>query len=170
MKRSILTAVLALAALPVLASAQGSATAAVTVNATVQSAVTVTSVGSASLTFPTALTPGLAATISASGAAAGGAYQSQIVANTPVTVAPASGTVTMSDGGTGSFSVTLLCAESGTADSATPNAIAGCASYVTPVGTRYYFLGASIAAGATSNVPAGTYTGSATLNYTWATF
>jgi hypothetical protein len=169
MKRSILTAVIALAALPALASAQP-VSASVTINATVQSSVTISSVGAASLTFPTALTPGLAASIAAAGAAASGAYQSQIVTNTPVSVAPASASVTMSDGGTGSFSVTLLCAESATADNATPTAIAGCATYVTPVGTRYYFLGASIAAGATTSVPAGAYTGSATLNYTWSTF
>lgn len=164
MKRSLL-ALAAIAALPIAATAQ-TQSATVNVKATVASSVTITEINNTIDFGTTGLTPGAAASVPASGSTS---YQSSVVANEQVNIAIPSTTVAMSDGGTGSFSVTLSCGTAATSNAATTTAMASCAGSV-PAGTTYFYVGASIASGATTSAPAGSYTGSTTLNYTWTKY
>lgn len=161
MKRSLLS-LAAIAALPIVASAQAT----VNVKATVASSVTITEINNTIDFGATGLTPGAAASVPASGTTS---YQSSIVANEQVNIAIPTTTVSMSDGATGSFNVTLSCGTAASSNAATTTAMAGCAGSV-PAGTTYFYVGASIASGATTTAPAGNYTGSTTLNYTWTAY
>lgn len=163
MKRSLLS-LAAIAALPIVASAQ-SQSATVNVKATVASSVTITAINNTIDFGTTGLTPGAAASVPASGTSS---YQSSIVANEQVNVAIPTTTVSMT-GGTGSFNVTLSCGTAASSNAATTTAMASCAGSV-PAGTTYFYVGASIASGATTSAPAGNYTGSTTLNYTWTAY
>ena len=162
MKRSLLS-LAAIAALPIGASAQS---ATVNVKATVASSVVITEINNTIDFGTTGLTPGAAASVPASGTTS---YQSSIVANEQVNISIPTTTVAMTDGGTGSFSVTLSCGTAATSNSATTTAMASCAGSV-PAGTTYFYVGASIASGATTSAPAGNYTGSTTLKYTWTAY
>ena len=161
MKRSLL-AVAAIAALPIVASAQAT----VNVKATVASSVTITEINNTIDFGTTGLTPGAAASVPASGTTS---YQSSIVANEQVNIAIPTTTVAMSDGAGGSFNVSLSCGTAASSNAATTTAMASCAGSV-PAGTTYFYVGASIASGATTSAPAGNYTGSTTLNYTWTAY
>lgn len=172
MKRSLL-ALAAIAALPLVASAQSATSGAININATVASAVTITSVGAASLDLNggSAMTPGTAYAIAPQGAAAAGAYQAKIQTNTPVQVKSTAASVNLSNGTGGTLPVAITCANAASQDAASTTPIADCTTgYTTPASTVYYYLGVSVTAANTTAAPAGTYTGTVTLNYTWTAF
>jgi len=172
MKRSLL-ALAAIAALPIVASAQSATSGAININAKVASAVTITSVGAASLDLNggTAMTPGTAYSVAPQGAAAAGAYQAKIQTNTPVTVQATASSVTLTSAGGGNLPVAISCANAASQDAAATTAIADCTTgWTTGASTAYYFLGVSVTAANTTAAPAGNYTGTITLNYTWTAF
>ena len=172
MKRSLLS-LAAIAALPIVASAQSATSGAININATVASAVTITSVGAAALDLNggSAMTPGTAYSIAPQGAAAAGAYQAKIQTNTPVQVKASANSVNLTNGSGGTLPVAVTCANAGAQDAAATTAIADCnAGWTTGAATAFYFLGVSVTAANTTAAPAGVYSGTVTLNYTWTAF
>ena len=160
-------AVAAVIALPAFASAQ-TATATLNATALVQSAVAFSN--PTNLDFGTAITPGSGATVTP---ANGGKIM--VSFNTPALVTVA-GTALSRVGG-GSLAVTYSCAQATTGVSATPTAFAGtcAAGYTTSLsGTartdHWLYVGGDIAAAASTNAPAGTYTGTITFTATYSTF
>lgn len=121
-------------------------------------------------------------------------FGSGIVPGTPATIAPANGgrimasynvstqlslpnTVTLTRAGGGSVVVSLSCAQdaTGTAPAPTPFATDCATGYgATLVGNArtdwWLYLGGTIAGAATASVPAGSYTGNATVTATYTTF
>ena len=171
MKRSTLFLALAAIAMPMTARAQSS-TATINISASVQSSVTITPVtGNTAISFGTAIAPGGSASVAPSGT---NGYQSTIVANTPVTVAVNDGAATPSTSITlngpsgGTLTVALNCATAATAGAATTTALSGCTG-ATGVGTTVLYVGGNIAS-VPAAAPAGSYTGSATVKYTWTTY
>jgi spore coat protein U-like protein len=166
MKR-LLPALLLLIA-PPSARAQVSA-APIGVTAKVQSAVTLS--GAVALDFGSGIVPGTPTTVTP---ANGGRLMASYNVNTQLSI-PNSVTLTRTGGGT--IAVTLSCAEASISSSATPIPFAtDCltgfgATLVGNARTDWWlYLGGSIAGAATSTVPAGVYTGNATVTATFTTY
>ena len=165
-------AFIASASLPALAAAQ-TQTATINVTAKVQS--TVSFSNAANLDFGAAITPGTAASV-APGTASG---KVMISYNTPATVTVAGTDLTETAGGgsPATIPVTYSCAQANSGTAAAPTAFAGtcAAGFTTALNGRartdhWVYLGGSIAAGATSTVPAGNYAGTATFTATYTTY
>jgi len=139
------------------------------VSAKVQSAVTLS--GMVPLDFGAGIVPGTPAGVTA---ANGGKIMVSYNVNTQLSLP---NTVTLTGGGGGSVVVTLSCAQSatGTAPAPTPFA-ADCATgygatLVSNARTDWWlYLGGAITGAATASVPAGIYTGNATVTATYTTF
>ena len=166
MKRSLALA-LVIAFAPTLAAQ--TSTAPIGVSAKVQSAVTLS--GMVPLDFGAGIVPGTPATVTA---ANGGRIMASYNVNTQLSFP---NTVTLTRAGGGSVLVTLRCAQAPTSTSPTPTAFAAdCATGfgATLIGNArtdwWLYLGGDIAGAATASVPAGIYTGSATLTATYTTF
>lgn len=162
---------LALAVLfPVAATAAAqTSTAPISVTAKVQSAVTLS--GMVPLDFGAGIVPGTPATITP---ANGGKIMASYNVNTQLSL-PNSVTLTRTGGG--SVLVTLSCAQAATGTAPTPTAFAtDCATgyAATLVGNAttswWLYLGGAITGAATASVPAGIYTGNATVTATYTTF
>ena len=166
MKRSLALALL-IAFTPTLAAQ--TSTAPIGVTAKVQSAVTLS--GMVPLDFGPGIVPGTPATVTA---ANGGRIMASYNVNTQLSFP---NTVTLTRAGGGSILVTLSCAQAPTGTSPAPTPFAAdCATGfgATLVGNArtdwWLYLGGAIAGAATASVPAGIYTGSATLTATYTTF
>lgn len=149
-------------------SAQTS-TAPISVTAKVQSAVTLS--GMVPLDFGAGIVPGTPATVTP---ANGGKMMASYNVNTQLTL-PNSVTLTRVGGGT--VLVTLSCAQAatGTAPAPTPFATDCATGYgavlIGNATTNWWlYLGGAITGAATASVPAGTYTGNATITATYTTF
>src|SRR4051812_7645054 len=149
-------------------SAQTS-TAPIGVTAKVQSAVTLS--GMVPLDFGAGIVPGTPATITP---ANGGKIMASYNVNTQLSLP---NTVTLTRAGGGTVLVTLSCAQSasGTAPAPTPFATDCATGYgATLIGSArtdwWLYLGGAIAGAATTSVPAGIYTGNATVTATYTTF
>jgi hypothetical protein len=146
-----------------------SSTAPIGVTAKVQSAVTLS--GMAPLDFGTGIVPGTPATVTP---ANGGKLMASYNVNTQLSVP---NTVTLTRAGGGSVVVTLSCgqAATGTAPAPTPFATDCATGYgATLIGSArtdwWLYLGGDITGAATASVPAGIYTGNATVTATYTTF
>ena len=162
-----LSAALLIAVAPALA-AQAS-TAPIGVTAKVQSAVTLS--GMVPLDFGTGIVPGTPASVTA---ANGGKIMASYNVNTQLSL-PNSVTLTRAGGGT--VLVTLSCAQDATGTAPAPAPFAsGCATgygavLIGNARTDWWlYLGGAITGAATASVPAGTYTGNATVTATYTTF
>lgn len=165
-KRFVALAALLLAA-PSLAAQTSSAPIGVT--AKVQSAVTLS--GMVPLDFGSGIVPGTPATVAP---ANGGRIMASYNVNTQLSLP---NTVTLTRAGGGSVVVSLSCAQdaSGTAPAPTPFGTDCATGYgAVLVGNArtdwWLYLGGSIAGAATASVPAGSYTGNATVTATYTTF
>ena len=169
MKKSAYFLVAAAAlAVPAVATAQSPVTATINATARVQSAVAFSN--PTDLDFGAAITPNTAASVAP---ANGGKIM--VSYNTPTTVTVA-GTALNRAGG-GSLAVTYSCAQAATGTSPTPTAFVGtCAAGYTTALTgnattdHWLYVGGDIAAAATQNAPAGTYTGTVTFTATFTTY
>ena len=139
------------------------------VTAKVQSAVTLS--GMVPLDFGAGIVPGTPATVTA---ANGGKLMASYNVNTQLSL-PNSVTLTRAGGGT--VLVTLNCAQAPTGTSSTPTPFASdCATgygalLIGNARTDWWlYLGGAIAGAATASVPAGVYTGNATVTATYTTF
>lgn len=166
MKRFIALATLLIAA-PSLGAQTSSAPIGVT--AKVQSAVTLS--GMVPLDFGSGIVPGTPATVTP---ANGGKIMASYNVNTQLSLP---NSVTLTRVGGGSVLVTLSCAQSatGTAPAPTPFATDCATGYgaalVSNARTDWWlYLGGTIAGAATASVPAGNYTGNATVTATYTTF
>jgi hypothetical protein len=157
-----------IASAPSVAAAQTS-TAPIGVTAKVQSAVTLS--GMVPLDFGAGIVPGNPATVTP---ANGGKIMASYNVNTQLSLP---NTVTLTRAGGGTVLVTLSCAQSATGTSPTPTAFAtDCATGygATLIGNArtdwWLYLGGAITGAATASVPAGSYTGNATVTATYTTF
>ncbi|MEO7711865.1 MAG: hypothetical protein ABIV10_03010 [Gemmatimonadaceae bacterium] len=139
------------------------------VTAKVQSAVTLS--GMVPLDFGAGIVPGTPATVTA---ANGGKLMASYNVNTQLSL-PNSVTLTRAGGGT--VLVTLNCAHAPTGTSPTPTPfVSDCATgygalLIGNARTDWWiYLGGAIAGAATASVPAGVYTGNATVTATYTTF
>ena len=166
MKRLIALAALLFTA-PSLAAQTSSAPIGVT--AKVQSAVTLS--GMVPLDFGAGIVPGTPATVTP---ANGGRIMASYNVNTQLSLP---NTVTLTRAGGGTVLVSLGCAQdaSGTAPAPTPFATDCATGYgATLVGNArtdwWLYIGGTITGAATASVPAGNYTGNATVTATYTTF
>ena len=139
------------------------------VMAKVQSAVTLS--GMVPLDFGAGIVPGTPATITA---ANGGKIMASYNVSTQLSLP---NTVTLTRAGGGSILVTLSCAHAATGTSPAPTPFAAdCATGygATLIGNArtdwWLYVGGGITGAATASVPAGIYTGSATVTATYTTF
>ena len=167
MKRPFAIAVLIASSSPRLLAQ--TSTAPVGVTAKVQSAVTLS--GMVPLDFGTGIVPGTPATVTA---ANGGKIMASYNVNTQLSLP---NTVTLTRAGGGSVLVTLSCAAAatGTAPAPAPFATDCATGYgATLVGSArtdwWLYVGGAITGAATASVPAGIYTGNATVTATYTTF
>ena len=144
-------------------------TAPIGVSAKVQSAVTLS--GMVPLDFGAGIVPGTPANVTA---ANGGKIMASYNVNTQLSL-PNSVTLTRAGGGT--VLVSLNCAHAATGTSPTPTPFASdCATgygavLIGNARTDWWlYLGGNIAGAATASVPAGVYTGNATVTATYTTF
>jgi hypothetical protein len=151
------------------ASVAQTSTAPISVTAKVQSAVTLS--GMVPLDFGTGIVPGTPVTITA---ANGGKIMASYNVSTQLSLP---NTVTLTRTGGGSVVVTLSCAQAatGTAPAPTPFATDCATGYgATLIGSArtdwWLYLGGAITGAATASVPAGIYTGNATVTATYTTF
>jgi spore coat protein U-like protein len=165
-KRTLALAVL-IASAP--ASRAQTSTAPISVTAKVQSAVTLS--GMVPLDFGTGIVPGTPATVTP---ANGGKIMASYNVNTQLSLP---NTVTLTRAGGGSVLVSLSCAQSssGTAPAPTPFATDCATGYgAALVGNArtdwWLYLGGAITGAATASVPAGNYSGNATVTATYTTF
>jgi hypothetical protein len=165
-KRLLALAIL-IAAAPSLA-AQAS-TAPIGVTAKVQSAVTLS--GMVPLDFGSGIVPGTPASITP---ANGGRIMASYNVATQLSLP---NTVTLTRAGGGTVVVTLSCAQAATGTAPTPTPFAtDCASgygalLIGNARTDWWlYVGGDITGAATASVPAGTYTGNATVTATYTTF
>ena len=110
------------------------------------------------------ITPNVAKTIAP---ADGGKISLSYNTSATVTV----GTLTMSGPNSQTFAPTLACAQDAAANAAAPT-IFTCASGYTPAlsggaATWHFYIGGTVPAAASQNLPAGSYTGSVTLTATY---
>jgi hypothetical protein len=165
-KRLLALALLMSATPPLFAQ---TSTAPIGVSAKVQSAVTLS--GMVPLDFGAGIVPGTPAGVTA---ANGGRIMASYNVNTQLSL-PNSVTLTRAGGGT--VLVTLACAQAatGTAPAPTPFATDCATGYgALLIGNArtdwWLYLGGSITGAATASVPAGIYTGNATVTATYTTF
>ena len=166
MKRTLVLALLIGAAPSLVAQ---SSTAPIGVSAKVQSAVTLS--GMVPLDFGAGIVPGTPATITP---ANGGRIMASYNVNTQLSLP---NTVTLTRAGGGTVLVTLSCAQSASGAAPTPTPFAtDCATGygATLVGNArtdwWLYVGGAITGAATVSVPAGTYSGNATVTATYTTF
>ena len=166
MKRSLVLAAL-IASAPSLAAQ--TSTAPIGVTAKVQSAVTLS--GMVPLDFGAGIVPGNPTTVTP---ANGGKIMASYNVNTQLSLP---NTVTLTRAGGGTVLVTLSCAQSatGTAPAPTPFATDCATGYgATLIGNArtdwWLYLGGDITGAATASVPAGNYSGNATVTATYTTF
>jgi hypothetical protein len=150
-------------------SAAQTSTAPISVTAKVQSAVTLS--GMVPLDFGAGIVPGTPATITA---ANGGRIMASYNVNTQLSLP---NTVTLARAGGGTVLVTLSCAQASTGTAPAPTAFAtDCATgygatLVANARTDWWlYVGGAITGAATASVPAGIYTGNATVTATYTTF
>jgi hypothetical protein len=144
-------------------------TAPIGVTAKVQSAVTLS--GMVPLDFGTGIVPGTPATVTP---ANGGKIMASYNVNTQLSLP---NTVTLTRTGGGTVVVTLSCAQAatGTAPAPTPFSTDCATGYgaalIANARTDWWlYLGGAITGAATASVPAGIYTGNATVTATYTTF
>lgn len=151
------------------ALAAQTSTAPIGVTAKVQSAVTLS--GMTPLDFGAGLVPGTPATVTP---ANGGKIMASYNVNTQLSLP---NTVTLTRVGGGSVLVSLSCAQASTGTAPAPTPFTSdCATGFSAVligNARtdwWLYLGGSITGAATASVPAGSYTGNATVTATYTTF
>lgn len=149
-------------------SAQTS-TAPIAVTAKVQSAVTLS--GMVPLDFGAGIVPGTPATVTP---ANGGKIMASYNVSTQLSLP---NTVTLTRVGGGTVLVTLSCAQAATGTAPAPTAFAtdcatgyGAALIGNATTSWWLYLGGAITGAATASVPAGIYTGNATVTATYTTF
>jgi hypothetical protein len=123
------------------------------------------------LDFWAAIAPGTAASVSPANGA-----RVRVDYNEPTTVT-APGFVMISGPAGALLRVDLACAQDATAAAAAPTAFgASCAGgYIPPIsgsvgGSHYIYLGGTIAAGATTSVPAGSYAGTFSVTASYVSY
>jgi hypothetical protein len=165
-KRTLVLALL-LGSAPALAAQ--TSTAPIGVTAKVQSAVTLS--GMVPLDFGTGIVPGTPATIAA---ANGGRIMASYNVATQLSLP---NTVTLTRAGGGTIVVSLACAQASTGTAPSPSpfttdcATGYAAALIGNARTDWWlYLGGAITGAATASVPAGIYTGNATVTATYTTF